>query len=66
MLEPANTPVRLSRSVCGSIPAFSTASHAVSSSSRCWGSIVVASRGEMPKNSASKPATSSRNPPAVL
>ncbi len=38
----------------GRIPACSSASQATSSSSRCWGSIVSASRGAMPKKSASK------------
>ena len=45
------------------MPACSSASHATSSSSRCCGSIVSASRGEMPKNAASKLSDASRNPP---
>ncbi len=51
------------RSDVGSIPAFSNASQAASSSSRCCGSIAVASRGLIPKNSASKSVTPSMNPP---
>ncbi len=51
---PTKTPVGLPRSVPGSMPACSNASHAVSSSSRCCGSIASASRGEMPKNAGSK------------
>ena len=47
---------RLPRSDAGSIPALSSASQAVSSSSRCCGSIARASRGEMPKKPASKSA----------
>ena len=35
-----------------------------SSSSRCWGSIASASRGPMPKNSASNSAASARKPPS--
>ena len=45
------------------MPTRSIASHAVSSSTRCCGSRATASRGEMPKKAASKPAASSRNPP---
>ena len=47
----------------GAMPACSSASQATSSSRRCCGSIVSASRGEMPKNAASKPSTPSRKPP---
>jgi hypothetical protein len=43
---PANTPVRLPRSVVGSIPARSMASQAVSSSSRCCGSAASLARGD--------------------
>jgi hypothetical protein len=63
---PTNTPVRLPVSVSGAIPARSNASHATSSSSRCCGSMLAASRGEILKNSGSKPAMSSRNPPHRL
>ncbi|ONK15967.1 hypothetical protein STBA_68140 [Streptomyces sp. MP131-18] len=61
---PTNTPVRLPRRESGTIPARSNASHEVSSSSRCCGSIASASRGPMPKNPASKRATPSRKPPS--
>src|SRR6476469_5760199 len=60
---PATTPVWLPRNESGSMPACSSASHAVSSSSRCWGLMASASRGLTPKNAASKPATSARKPP---
>jgi hypothetical protein len=43
--------------------AFSMASQVVSRRRRCWGSMAVASRGEMPKKVASKPVMSVRNPP---
>ncbi|CAM4279132.1 hypothetical protein KIPE111705_46475 [Kibdelosporangium persicum] len=46
------------------MPARSTVSQAISSTSRCWGSIASASRGEIPKKPASNPATSSRKPPS--
>ena len=39
------------------MPADSNASHDTSSSKRCWGSIVTASRGEMPKNWGSNSST---------
>ena len=42
------------RSEFAGIPACSSASHATSSSRRCCGSILAASRGEISKNSASK------------
>ena len=45
------------------MPASSQASHTNSRSRRCWGSTCAASRGEMPKNCASKRSTRSRNPP---
>src|ERR1017187_7813803 len=61
---PAKTLVALPRSDAGSIPARSSASHAVSSSSRCCGSIATASRGETPKNPGSNSAASCTNPPA--
>ena len=44
-------------------PASSSASQLSSSASRCCGSIAAASRGEIPKNAASKRSTCSRNPP---
>ena len=47
----------------GARPACSTASHDTSSSKRCCGSSAAASRSPIPKNSGSKPATSSRKPP---
>ncbi len=61
---PANTPVAEPRNPVGSIPARSNASHDTSNNKRCCGSIARASLGAMPKNAASKPATSARNPPA--
>jgi hypothetical protein len=48
----------------GSTPARSNASHAISSSTRCCGSIAAASRGLIPKNSASNWSASCRNPPS--
>ncbi len=63
-MVPTNTPVRLPRRVAGSMPACSKASHAVSSSRRCCGSMLCASRGEIPKNSASNSAAPYRNPPS--
>ena len=57
------TPVRLPPSESGGMPACSSASQATSSSIRCCGSIASASRGVMPKKSASKPATSETKPP---
>ena len=45
------------------MPARSRASHEVSSSSRCCGSIARASRGEIPNSSASNSVASSTNPP---
>ena len=44
-------------------PASSRASHAASSNSRCCGSMLSASRGEMPKNAASNRSSPSRKPP---
>src|SRR5580692_5438063 len=61
---PTNTPALLPRIPAGSIPACSSASQQVSSSSRCCGSIASASRGEIPKNSGSNPAASPTNPPS--
>src|SRR3546814_8720655 len=60
---PRNTPVRLPASDSGGTPACSSARHATSSTRRCCGSMETASRGEIPKNSASKRSTSRRNPP---
>ncbi len=60
---PTNTPLRLPASAEGRIPAASSASHTTCSRMRCWGSMVVASTGEMPKKPASKANGSSRNPP---
>ncbi|CNK06543.1 Uncharacterised protein [Mycobacterium tuberculosis] len=57
---PTNTPVRLPRNAAGAYPARSRPSHAISSISRCCGSIHTASRGEMLKNSGSKPSMLSR------
>ncbi len=53
-----NTPVAEPCSEVGARPARSIASQEVSSSSRCCGSIASASRGLIPKNPASKSATS--------
>ncbi len=53
-----NTPVAEPCSEVGARPARSIASQDVSSSSRCCGSIAIASRGLIPKNAASKSATS--------
>ncbi|ANB09075.1 hypothetical protein SAM40697_5118 [Streptomyces ambofaciens] len=63
-MTPVKTPVRVPRSDAGTIPARSSASHDVSSSNRCCGSIAAASRGETPKNSASNSAAECRNPPS--
>jgi hypothetical protein len=48
------------------MPARSSASHEVSSSNRCCGSITSASRGEMPKSSASKSPAPVRKPPLLV
>ena len=53
MVNPTNTRSATPRIAARLMPAFSSASQATSSSNRCWGSIAAASRGEMPKNSAS-------------
>ena len=58
----ANTPVRLPRRRAGSMPARSNASQDASSSSRCCGSMASASRGLIPKNSASNSAASCEEP----
>ena len=47
----------------GAIPAFSSASHATSSSSRCCGSMFWASRGAMPNIAGSNPSIRDRKPP---
>ncbi len=47
-----------------SMPARSTTSQAVSRTMRCCGSMAMASRGEIPKKSASKRGTSYTNPPS--
>ncbi|MCP2337416.1 hypothetical protein FHU30_002764 [Actinomadura rupiterrae] len=46
---PTYTAVSVPASGAGSMPASSRASTAISSSSRCCGSICAASRGEIPK-----------------
>ncbi len=61
---PTYTPVALPARVFGSMPAFSSASQATSSTSRCCGSIASASPGLIPKNPASNSAAPSRNPPS--
>ncbi len=55
---PMNTPVELPRISSGCWPAFSSASQDTSNNCRCWGSIALASNGEILKNLASKAATS--------
>ncbi len=57
------TPVRVPRSVSGTMPARSNASQPISRTIRCCGSMPSASRGLMPKNAASNRAASYRNPP---
>jgi hypothetical protein len=56
---PPNTPTNPSYRA-ESYPACSSAAHAVSRKTRCCGSIISASRGVKPKNSASKCSASSR------
>ena len=63
---PAKTEVSLPSSCRGTMPASSTASQATSRNSRCWGSISLASRGEMPKKLGSKPSICSRKPPHLV
>ncbi len=58
-----NTPICSPRTDRGSMPPRSNVSHAVSRSTRCCGSMARASRGEMPKSSASKSVASYRKPP---
>ena len=62
-VTPTKTPVAEPYSEVGAIPACSSACHAVSSSSRCCGSIARASRGEMPKNVASNVSIVGKKPP---
>ena len=57
-----NTPVLVFAKADGAVPECSTARHAVSSNSRCCGSINMASRADTPKNGASNPVTSSMKP----
>ena len=66
--EPTKTEVWVPRIAGAVMPAFSSASQATSSSSRCWGSIAAASRGEIPKNSASNSfgCQAVRKPPSRL
>ena len=68
MVKPTKTEVCVPRIACAVMPAFSKASQATSSNSRCWGSIPAASRGEMPKNSASNSSGCQevKNPPSRL
>src|ERR1700722_363146 len=47
----------------GLMPLFSRARHDTRSATRCWGSIAIASRGEIPKNSGSNVVAPLRNPP---
>ncbi len=56
--RPIMTPVRVPPRESVGMPACSRASQATSSNIRCCGSIDAASRGVMPKNSASNPAMS--------
>ena len=58
-----NTPVGVPASDRGAWPASSSASQATSSSRRCCGSMLAASRGAMPKNSASKLVDAARGMP---
>ena len=62
MAKPTNTPVLVSAKAVGAVPECSTARHAVSSRSRCCGSIILTSRVDIPKNGASNPVTSSTKP----
>ena len=57
------TPVDVPDIDAGVRPACSTASQQVSSSTRCCGSMAMASRSLIPKKSGSKPVTSSRKAP---
>ena len=60
---PTKTPVALPAISVGTMPACSTASQLISISIRCCGSIAMASRSLMPKNSGSNPMTSSMKEP---
>src|SRR5207249_3244920 len=62
-MAPMKTPVSLPRNDNGSIPPYSSASHATSSNNRCCGSVATASRGLNPKNPASNNPAPSTNPP---
>ncbi|GHH43762.1 hypothetical protein GCM10018775_30890 [Streptomyces umbrinus] len=64
LLDPTNTPTGPPRSVWGSMPARSQTSQAVSRINRCWGSMVSASRGDMPKKPGSKSPMSETKPPS--
>src|SRR4051812_28881883 len=63
-LDPPNTPIEPWNRL-GTHPALSSASQAHSRKKRCCGSMISASRPEMPKNSASKRSTSSSTAPAL-
>ena len=62
-MTPANTPTFLFAILDFGYPASSNTLNAFSRKIRSCGSIVLASRGVMLKNSASNLSTSSRNPP---
>ena len=59
MPQPAKTPIGPGK-VSGGWPALSSASQAVSRNWRCWGSMIAASFGLKPKNSASNVSKPSR------
>ena len=63
---PAYTPVRLPFRLAGSIPPSSSACQLVSSSMRCWGSIMRASIGLIRKKPASNRSMPSTNAPTRL
>jgi len=50
----------------GAVPASSSASQVSSISSRCWGSMRIASRAGESKNDASQPAMSRRKAPRLV
>ena len=62
LLTPVNTPVRVPLSRSGFSPASSSARQVVSRVSRCCGSTICASSGDMRKKAASNRSMSSRNP----
>src|ERR1700722_14456308 len=68
VVRPTEIPVWVLRIALGVTPTCSSASQETSSSSRCWGSIATASRGDIPKNSASNSSGRHevRNPPSRL